>query len=230
MEAAFDYGVIRRPDMAVTATSSPMAAAPAEEPPAAGFFSSMRILDQILGCYFVCSSARGLVIIDQHAAHERVMFEKLRQQMEEGNVQRQALLMPQSLELAAGECMLLEKSIPALEELGFTIEPFGPKNHAITAIPALFPEGDYRQWVREMVSELAEVDHSNKLRQRVEDRLATIACHSVIRANRELEIPEMRALLRELDGIDFATQCPHGRPVLIEFTRDQLDRMFKRLA
>jgi DNA mismatch repair protein MutL len=81
-----------------------------------------------------------------------------------------------------------------------------------------------------MVSELAEVDVSAKLRQRIEDRLATIACHSVIRANRELEIPEMRALLKELDQIDFATQCPHGRPVLIEFTRDQLDRMFKRLA
>jgi DNA mismatch repair protein MutL len=230
MESEFNYGVSPRSDLPVLpGGSAPTLDAPGT-PETHGFFSSMRILEQILGCYLVCSSSRGLVIIDQHAAHERVMFEKLRRQIEAGNVQRQSLLIPQTLELAPGELMLLEKKIGSLEELGFTIEPFGPSTYAITAIPSLFPEGDYRQWVREMVSELADVDHSNKLRQRIEDRLATIACHSVIRANRELDILEMRALLQELDAIDFATQCPHGRPVLIEFTRDQLDRMFKRLA
>jgi DNA mismatch repair protein MutL len=81
-----------------------------------------------------------------------------------------------------------------------------------------------------MVSELAEVDTSSKLRQHLEDRLATIACHSVIRANRKLEMDEMRRLLIELDQIEFATQCPHGRPVLIEFSRDELDRLFKRVV
>jgi DNA mismatch repair protein MutL len=91
------------------------------------------------------------------------------------------------------------------------------------------PEGDYRKIVRQMIAELAEIDNSDKLRQHLEERLATIACHSVIRANRKLEIDEIRALLSELDQIDFATQCPHGRPVLIEFRRDQLERMFKRV-
>ena len=230
MESSFNYAVPPRSDLPVLRGDSWSNSPTPTEAASAGFFSSMRILDQVLGCYLVCSSARGLVIIDQHAAHERVMFEKLRRQMEAGEVHRQSLLIPQTLELSAGELMLLEKKIAALDELGFTIEPFGPNSYAITGIPALFPEGDYRQWIREMVSELAEVDVSAKLRQRIEDRLATIACHSVIRANRDLEIPEMRALLQELDEIDFATQCPHGRPVLIEFTRDQLDRMFKRLA
>jgi DNA mismatch repair protein MutL len=194
-----------------------------------GFFSSMNILGQILGCYLVCSSSDGLALIDQHAAHERIAFEKLRQQLNSGAVEKQRLLLPQTIDLTAGELMLLEQKLPALEQLGFILEAFGPDAYAVTAAPALLPEGDYRQSVREMLAELAEVDKSEKLRQRLEERLATIACHSVIRANRQLEIAEMRALLKELDQVPFATQCPHGRPVVLEFSRDELERMFKRV-
>jgi DNA mismatch repair protein MutL len=195
-----------------------------------GFFSSLDILGQILGCYLVCVSARGLALIDQHAAHERVAFERLRQQLNAGAVQKQNLLIPQAIELTAGELMLLEQKLSILERFGFLLEPFGPNSYAITSVPALLPEGDYRQIVRQMVAELAELENSEKLRQHLEERLATIACHSVIRANRRLEMTEMRALLGDLDQIEFATQCPHGRPVVIEFSRDQLDRMFKRVV
>ena len=195
-----------------------------------GFFSSLDILGQILGCYLVCASARGLALIDQHAAHERVAFERLRQQLNAGAVQKQNLLIPQAVELTAGELMLLEQKLPILERFGFLLEPFGPNSYAIMSVPALLPEGDYRQIVRQMVAELAELENSEKLRQHLEERLATIACHSVIRANRRLEMTEMRALLGDLDQIEFATQCPHGRPVVIEFSRDQLDRMFKRVV
>lgn len=195
-----------------------------------GVFSSLNVLGQILGCYLVCSSPQGLMLIDQHAAHERVFFEKFRRQLIEGDVQTQSLLIPQTIELSAGELMLLEQKLPALERFGFLLEPFGPDAYAITAIPALVPEGDYRPIVRKMVAELAEVEDSEKPRQQLEERLATMACHSVIRANRKLEIPEIQALLCELDQIEFATQCPHGRPVLIEFSRDQLDRLFKRVV
>lgn len=203
---------------------------PRTETSGSGFFSSMVILDQILGCYLVCSSSRGLAIIDQHAAHERVAFEKLCQQMEAREVQKQSLLIPQTVELSGGEAMLLEKKIAVLNQLGFDVEPFGANTYAITAVPALLPEGDYRQVVRQMMAELAEVDKSDKLRQHLEERLATIACHSVIRANRKLAMSEMRALLNQLDEIDFATQCPHGRPVLLEFSRDDLEKMFKRVV
>jgi DNA mismatch repair protein MutL len=195
-----------------------------------GFFSSLNVLGQILGCYLVCSSPQGLTLIDQHAAHERVFFEKFRRQLIGGDVQTQSLLIPQTIELTAGELMLLEQKLPDLEQFGFLLEPFGPDSYAITAIPALLPEGDYRPIVRQMVAELAEVDNSEKPRQQLEERLATMACHSVIRANRKLEIREMQALLSELDQIEFATQCPHGRPVLIEFRRDELDRLFKRVV
>ena len=195
-----------------------------------GFFSSMTVLGQILGCYLVCVSDNGLSLIDQHAAHERVAFEKLRRQLSGGAVATQSLLIPQTLELSAGELLLLERKLPVLERFGFMLEPFGPNCFAITAAPALLPEGDYTQTVRQMIAELAEVGESEKLRQHLEERLATIACHSVIRANRKLEPDEMRALLTDLDQTDHATQCPHGRPVLIEFSRADLDRLFKRVV
>lgn len=194
-----------------------------------GYFSSLNVLGQILGCYLVCVSPRGLVLLDQHAAHERVAFETLRRQLDTGAVEKQNLLLPQTVELGAGEVMLLETRLEVLDRFGFDLEPFGPNVYAIRSAPALLPEGDYTQLVRQMVAELAEVDSSNRLRQRIEDRLATIACHSVIRANRKLETTEIYALLSDLDRIEFATQCPHGRPVLIEFSRAELDRMFKRL-
>jgi DNA mismatch repair protein MutL len=194
-----------------------------------GYFSSMTVLGQILGCYLVCASSNGLSLIDQHAAHERVAFEKLRRQLNTGAVEKQSLLIPQFVELSAGELHLLEPKLPVLERFGFLLEPFGPNCYAITAAPALLPEDDYVHAVRQMIAELAEVDESEKLRQHLEERLATIACHSVIRANRKLELEEMRALLADLDQTEHATQCPHGRPVLIEFSRDALDRLFKRV-
>jgi DNA mismatch repair protein MutL len=200
------------------------------QPVGNGFFSSMTVLGQILGCYLVCASTEGLSLIDQHAAHERVAFEKLCRQLNAGGVEKQTLLIPQILELSAGELLLLERKLAVLERFGFILEPFGPSSYAIIAAPALLPEADYIPSVRQMIAELAEVDESDKPRQHLEERLATIACHSVIRANRKLEAGEMRALLAELDHTDRATQCPHGRPVLIEFSREQLDRLFKRVV
>jgi DNA mismatch repair protein MutL len=170
-----------------------------------------------------------LALIDQHAAHERVLYERLRREMGAGGVATQSLLIPQSIEFTGGEAMLLESQMAAFERFGFALEPFGPQAYAITAVPALLPEGDYRPMVRQMVAELAEIEKSERLRQQLDERLATIACHSVIRANRLLEMREMRALLSELDQIDFATQCPHGRPVLLEFSREELEKMFKRV-
>jgi len=196
---------------------------------ACGFFSSLTIHDQILGCYLVCTATDRMILIDQHAAHERIAFERLRDQLQTNAVERQDLLIPQTVELHAGEISLLEQKLDVMERHGFVLAPFGPGAFAITSVPALLPEGDYTQLVRQMVAELAEVDTSSRLRQHLEDRLATMACHSVIRANRKLDMEEMRALLRDLDQVEFATQCPHGRPVLVELSRDQLEHMFKRV-
>ena len=230
-ETALSYGLMPRTAQTNLApTYSNVFTLPPRAETQEGFYSSMRVLGQILGCYLVCASSQGLALIDQHAAHERVAFEKLRRQMDAGEVAMQNLLIPQTVRLSAGEMMLLEQKLDILRRFGFDLEPFGPDTYAIQSVPALLPEGDYSQVVRQMVADLAEVDTSSKLREHLEDRLATIACHSVIRANRMLEMDEMRALLSDLDQIDFATQCPHGRPVLIEISRDELERMFKRVV
>ena len=193
-----------------------------------GFFASLDIVGQLLGCYLVCGSQRGMALIDQHAAHERIAFERMRRQLDRGEVERQNLLIPQILELPVGEAALFEEGLAVLDDLGFTVERFGASRFAIKAVPALLPEGDYRQLLRRMVVEFADVGRSKEVREELEERLMTIACHSVIRANRRLDREEIRALLKGLDEIDFATQCPHGRPVLLEFTQEQLERMFKR--
>jgi DNA mismatch repair protein MutL len=212
-----------------TVSTEPFTLPAPASPITPGFFSAMEILGQILGCYLVCSSSQGLVLIDQHAAHERVVFEKLRHQMAAGKVAKQSLLLPQVVELSAGERLLLETHLANLARWGFDLEPFGPNGYAITAAPSLLREGDYRPVIQRMVAELADVDKSGTLTQHLEERLATIACHSVIRAQRQLEMNEMRALLQELDRVEFATQCPHGRPVLVEFSREELEKMFKRV-
>ncbi|OGQ81467.1 MAG: hypothetical protein A3F90_06575 [Deltaproteobacteria bacterium RIFCSPLOWO2_12_FULL_60_19] len=195
---------------------------------AGGFFSALEIMGQALGCYLICASPRGLVLIDQHAAHERIAFEKMRQRLAGGEMERQELLVPQVLELPAGEVGLLEQSLELLDRFGFGVEKFGRSGYTIRTVPALLPAGDYREALRRMIAEVAELGQSAELREGLEERLATIACHSVIRANRKLEKEEIRALLGDLDRCDFATQCPHGRPVLIELTEGQIERMFKR--
>jgi DNA mismatch repair protein MutL len=169
-----------------------------------------------------------MVLIDQHAAHERAAFEKMRAQLQQGGVESQNLLIPQLIELPYDEAVLLEGNLHAIHQFGFVVEVFGPHTFAIKAVPALLPPGDCRGIVKEMIGEIAEIGQSSELRHELEERLMTLACHGVVRANQKLDPEEIRALLRELDRIDFATQCPHGRPVLLEFTREQLERMFKR--
>jgi DNA mismatch repair protein MutL len=194
----------------------------------AGFFSSLEILGQLLGCYLVCGAPNGMVLIDQHAAHERVGFEKMRNRIDKEGIETQNLLLPQVLELPFSEAVRIEAMLAVLHQLGFAVEPFGSNSFALKAIPALLPPGDYREALRRMAAEAAEVGKGVELRRDLEERLMTIACHSVIRANRKLDREEIRALLTALDNVDFATQCPHGRPVIVEFSRAQLERLFKR--
>ena len=194
-----------------------------------GFFSSLEVMGQLLGCYIVCESLDGMALIDQHAAHERVVFERMKTQLEQRRIERQELLMPQLLDLSHADLNLLEQWQVPLERVGFVLERFGPNQLAVRAVPGLLPPGDYREVVRRMIAELAQAGQSRELERELEERLMTIACHGVIRAKRRLRGEEIRALLGQLDEIDFATQCPHGRPVLIEFSQSQLDRLFKRV-
>ncbi len=212
------------PRAAARAFPAAEAAAPAEK----GSFSSLTVVGQVLGCYILCHGKPGMVLIDQHAAHERIAFQRMRADLEQGRIERQELLMPQILELPVTEAMVLEEQLGTLERAGFTLEPFGRNTFSLRAVPALLAEGDYRDAVRAMISEFAETGRSAELQHGYQERLMTIACHSVIRANRALEKEEMEALLRQLDDTEFATQCPHGRPVMVRFSRSQLEHMFRR--
>ncbi len=215
-----------RRGLPLTGSGAPASASPAEQGRVA--FASLAVVGQVLGCYILCQGDPGMVLIDQHAAHERIAYQRMRQDLEKGRIERQELLMPQILELPVTEAMVLEEHLGTLERAGFTLEPFGRNTFSLRAVPALLSEGDYRDAVRAIVSELAETGYSAELHRGFQERLMTLACHSVIRANRALEKEEMEALLRELDRTEFATQCPHGRPVMVQFSRGQLERLFRR--
>jgi DNA mismatch repair protein MutL len=223
------YSIFSKSEETLFSESMFSCAAPRQEEMRTGFFSSLEVLGQLLGCYIICASPNGMALIDQHAAHERVAFERMRGRVAKGELERQNLLLPQILELPFSEAVLFERMLETLERLGFAVEPFGNNTFAVKAVPALLPPGDYREALRRMAAEAAEVGETGELKREVEERLMTIACHSVIRANRRLDREEMRALLAALDQSDFATQCPHGRPVMIEFSQAQLERMFKRV-
>lgn len=194
-----------------------------------GFFSSLDVVGQVLGCYILCQSPAEMILIDQHAAHERIAYERMRRDLEHGVVATQELLIPEVLELPAAEAATLPEHLDGLKAAGLVIEEFGPRTFAIRAVPALLGAGDYRAAVRSMAAELAATGRSREWPARLRERLMTLACHSVIRANRILQQHEMLALLRELDRIEFATQCPHGRPVMVRFGQVELARLFKRV-
>ncbi len=205
-----------------------LGASASPKPAEPGPFASLTVVGQVLGCYILCQGDPGMVLIDQHAAHERIAYQRMHEDLEQGRIERQELLMPQMLELPVTEALVLEEHLGTLERAGFTLEAFGRNTFSLRAVPALLADGDYRDAVRAIVSDLAETGHSAELHRGFQERLMTIACHSVIRANRVLEKEEMEALLRELDRTEFATQCPHGRPVMVQFSRGQLERMFRR--
>jgi DNA mismatch repair protein MutL len=195
---------------------------------ARGFFSSLRVVGQVFEGYLVCQSGESMVLIDQHAAHERVAFERLRRAYAEGGVARQALLVPAVVELRPREAGLLGDMYRDLERIGFEIEPFGAASFAVRAVPALLADDDPVALVRDLVEELGEVGSSRKLTDAAEDVLATLACHSVVRIGQTLRPEEVQALLASMDAIDFAGNCPHGRPAFIVFPRGEIERRFKR--
>lgn len=212
---------------------APQAAPPplparAEGAVARGFFSGLRVVGQVFEGYLVCQSGESMVLIDQHAAHERVAFERLRRAYAEGGVARQTLLVPAVVELGPREAGLLGEMLHELERIGFEIEPFGNASFAVRAVPALLADDDPAALVRDLVEELGEVGSSRKLMDAAEDVLATLACHSVVRIGQTLRPEEVQALLAAMDAIDFAGNCPHGRPAFIVLPRGEIERRFKR--
>jgi len=211
------------------AASSPVAVAVAREPPASvAEFAALRFVGQVFRGYIVCEGADRLVLIDQHAAHERVAFERLRAQQQGGAVERQALLLPVTVDLGPRQAEALTHALDRLDTLGFEVEPFGERTFLVRAVPALLGADDPQLLLEDLADGLADTGSHLSAAEELEAILGRIACHSVVRVGRGLTPAEVHALLADLDSLTYGSNCPHGRPVSIEFSRGQLERMFGR--
>ena len=195
---------------------------------ATGFFTGLQILGQYHQSYLLCQDGADLILIDQHAAHERVGFEKLRHAYAAGTITSQTLLFPEVLELDFNSATALGDNLQELASLGFEIEPFGGKSFALKAIPQLLGNKDAVKLVVDVALELERVGRTGQLRESIDEILILMACHSVIRANQALATVEIKALFQELDQIDFKANCPHGRPVMQRMTLLEVERLFRR--
>ncbi len=195
---------------------------------AQGFFSGLQILGQYHQSYILCQDGADLVLIDQHAAHERVGFEKLRHAYAAGEIPSQTLLFPEVLELDFNSATALDDNQQELERLGFEIEPFGGKSFALKAVPLLLVDRNVAKLVVDVALELERIGRTGQLRESIDDILIMMACHSVIRANQALAPVEIKALFKDLDEIDFKANCPHGRPVVQRMTLSEVERLFRR--
>jgi DNA mismatch repair protein MutL len=193
-----------------------------------GFFGGTTIIGQYRDSYIICQSGDDLLLIDQHAAHERIAFEKLRTQYRASGVERQMLMFPLVLEFDFREGAVVAEHLELLQRLGFEIEPFGGNAFAVKAVPHLFTGGETERLIRDVVGELATIGKSSLIEQALDGLLMLMACHRVVRANQVLSTAEIRALLVELDKVPFNAQCPHGRPVMQRLTLADVERMFKR--
>lgn len=194
-----------------------------------GAYSDLKIVGQVGDLYIVCASENGIVIIDQHAAHERINYEKIKNSYEkEGCAPSQELLMPKVVELSPYEAELLSGHLAPLSALGLRVEPFGEGSYVVRSIPAVLGNADPETIVRDIVGEIAEGDKEESLSGKIDRVISTMACHSSIRASFQLGPEEMKALLAELDRAEFPHACPHGRPVARELSFGEIERMFKR--
>ena len=195
---------------------------------AAGFFANLQILGQYHQSYLLCQDGEDLVLIDQHAAHERITFEKLRLDYGTGAVASQSLLFPEILELDFRSAAALGDYREELERLGFEIEPFGGKSFALKAIPQILPNGDAARLVTDVALELERLGRSGRIQEIIDEVLILMACHGSVRANQAMSHQEQKALLSALDQVDFKANCPHGRPVLQRLTLAEIERLFRR--
>jgi len=183
---------------------------------------------QVAATYIVAEAEDGLVIVDQHAAHERLVLERMRAARAGGAVARQALLIPEVVELDEPDCDRLESAIAELAEMGLEIERFGPSSILVRAVPAALGKTDSAALVADLAAEIAELGGALSLRDKLDLVAATIACHGSVRAGRVLSVAEMNALLREMEVTPRSGQCNHGRPTWVKLGHGEIEKLFGR--
>jgi DNA mismatch repair protein MutL len=183
---------------------------------------------QVANTYIVAEAEDGLILVDQHAAHERLVLERMKRAAANGSVHAQALLLPEVVDLDEPACDRLEARAPELAAFGLDLERFGPSAVLVRATPAPLGNGDVHGLVRDLADELAAYDQALSLKERLDDVAATIACHGSVRAGRMLSVAEMNALLREMEATPHSGQCNHGRPTWVRLSHADLEKLFGR--
>ena len=212
-------------------TTAPGAAAPQFQPESAVDRDGPPLgyaLAQLHGIYILAQNARGLIVVDMHAAHERILYEKLKTALDNRQIATQALLIPAVFAADPLDIAAVEEHAEALADLGFQIAALGPNQLGVRSVPALLQSGDPATLARSLIAELREHGITQLATARRNELLATMACHGAVRARRILAVPEMNALLRQMEETERAGQCNHGRPTWTELSIDQLDRLFLR--
>ncbi|MDX5349541.1 MAG: DNA mismatch repair endonuclease MutL [Paracoccaceae bacterium] len=178
--------------------------------------------------YIVAQTATGVVIVDQHAAHERLVYERLKRQMAESGIKAQALLIPEIVDLSPTDAARLLEAAPALAQVGLVIEPFGGSAVAIRETPAVLGQVNGAALVRDILDELADQGVSGLVQARIDAILSRMACHGSVRSGRQMRVEEMNALLREMEATPLSGQCNHGRPTYVELSLADIERLFGR--
>jgi DNA mismatch repair protein MutL len=205
------------------AANTPMPEATEEEAPPLGF-----AIAQLKGIYILAENAHGLILVDMHAAHERITYEKLKTGRACSNLRSQMMLVPLNVSVSAKEAAAAEEHADALAEWGLELSRSGPSGVVVRRIPALLEGADVAQLCRDVLAELAQHGSSRRLQELENELLATMACHGSVRAGRRLTIPEMNALLREMEATERSGQCNHGRPTWTQLSLPELDKLFLR--
>ena len=185
-------------------------------------------LAQLKGIYILAENAVGLVLVDMHAAHERIMYERLKVAMASEGLSGQPLLVPESLAMSQREADCAEEHAQWFQRLGFELQRLGPETLAIRQIPALLKQAEANRLVQDVLADLMEYGTSDRIQAHLNELLGTMACHGAVRANRRLAIPEMNALLRDMESTERSGQCNHGRPTWTQMGLDDLDKLFLR--